>query len=775
MRNHKGIWRAALLLAVASSLTLPAQAHTADGSLPALEQRIDEVVQTRPDELGDLLVGLLAEWAAYDDTEQSLFSELGKRDQAQAVITAIERHEAAQGRAETGLDPMTKAVLWTALTIVEPSDSLHDGTVDHPLLTGTDYARLRHQLGARPLGPGGMGDTFRDALRTLWIDYNGRSDLTGMIGEEAPTEFELWLFDVRYHTPLCQPDEVIAWSADGPPDRDGSAVSVCIASAQGDQFHTISLRAGEPEAISYSFTTDGNDPRSLIRIMPDGIRGRRLDVAFGGDPTPTLDNDPTGDFQLYWGHTLSYKQSVSFSAWQAEDAWEIEPKVDQLHVLDEVLRRPRTAELPLSIAQRDLNAVNSCPAPSRPAWVCRVPDTNNVAALCVSGQGASSQVHFHRGDPTLFELGLDADALGTPRLATEGMSFWTNAGLVTELNAGPNRITLMASDGPTGTNAAVGSEFNGDLRGGMDCNQVVDRVAEEFGDQLTCPDVFEPDLCPWAEILPHSDTRKVMLHELRGFSEEQLQLALEEILARRGQISEHPLTTSRSWYQPIGDVSTERLSPIERDNFGMILEQIQLPRPEDAAQWTLRSASGQWRAKVEFEDGGEGTIYGSDHRLRIEREGQAIVLYLPRGAAGSAIADGWQKVFSFTTGESLGVADTADRYPWFLPIDTLKRLNVTAQRARDRSLAGETSQCHALDGSLPFLPDTPDVTLNGTFCTTRDGIPLYVSLTGRDQLEGQDELIVWQFGYRVQSLERGPQPESLFEPPSEVETWVAPG
>ncbi len=760
---------------MAGSLTLSAQAHTADVSLPSVEQRIDELAQTRPDELGDLLVGLLAEWAAYDDAEQSLFSELGRRDQAQAVIKAIERHQAARGGAPTGLDPMTKAVLWAAVTIVEPSDSLHDGSVEHPLLIGTDYASLRHSLGARPLGPGGMGDAFRDALKAQWIDYNGRPDLTGMIGEEAPTEFALWLFDVRDHQALCQSDEVIAWSADGPTDRDGRAVSLCIAPAQGNQFHTINLRAGSADSISYSYSTDGADPGEVIRIVPEGIRGRRLDVAYGGDPTPPQDSEPSGDFQLYWGQTLSYKQSASFSGWQAEEAWEIEPHIDQLHVLEKVLRQPRTAELPLSIAQRERIAMNSCPAPSRPAWVCRVPDTNTVAALCLSGQGDASQVHFHRGDPALFELGVDPDALDTPRLATEGMNFWTNAGLVTELNAGPNRITMMASDGPTGTNAAVGSEFNGDPRGGMDCNLVLDRVAEEFGDQLACQDVFEPGLCPWAEILPHSDTRKVMLHELRGFSEEQLQLALEEILARRGQVSEHPLTASRSWYQPIGDVSTERLSPIERDNFGMILEQIQLPRPETLALWNLRSAPGQWRAKVEFEDGGEGTIYGSDHRLRIEREGQATVLYLPRGAAGSEFLDGWQKVFSFTAGESVGVADTADRYPWFLPTETLKRLNVTAERARDRSLAGEISQCHALDGSLPFLPDTPEITLNGTFCTTRDGIPLYVSLAGRDQLEGQDELIFWRFGYRMQSLERGPQPESLFEPPSEVETWIAPG
>ncbi|QIG79818.1 hypothetical protein [Stakelama tenebrarum] len=277
-----------------------------------------------------------------------------------------------------------------------------------------------------------------------------------------------------------------------------------------------------------------------------------------------------------------------------------------------------------------------------------------------------------------------------------------------------------------------------------------------------CRDRFDARACPDAQILPHSNSRELMLHEVRGFTPEQLALARDEILVRHGQVTEDPVFTGRNWYAPVGDIALSRLSPVETTNYAFLHELAQSELSPESAQWALAWGNGDWRARVTNSAGATGTLYGSDHRLRYvpDEDGEGW-LYLPRDA----------EVYFFDTKAGWGTIEPDWRAPWLLPADVIDQLDVVMREQRRVPMAGAQAMCTHIqnrDRSAGYR-------LDGEYCATGDGIPLHWLVRGVHDLEGQEEMLDYQFDIRALSFERGAQSESLFVPPAGIAPWVRPG
>jgi len=164
-----------------------------------------------------------------------------------------------------------------------------------------------------------------------------------------------------------------------------------------------------------------------------------------------------------------------------------------------------------------------------------------------------------------------------------------------------------------GTDGRVATEFNMNPGTPRDCTILADHMGSLFGHLAPCADRFDAAACPDGEALHHSDSRPVMLHELRGLSEAELYLAQNEILARHGQVLYEPAEIAhfeaRRWYRSMGgDIPLHVLSPVEQQNFGFILEQLQMLRPDDTAQWRLPAAWSPWQGRIVLDDGSTGSM-----------------------------------------------------------------------------------------------------------------------------------------------------------------------
>ncbi len=187
--------------------------------------------------------------------------------------------------------------------------------------------------------------------------------------------------------------------------------------------------------------------------------------------------------------------------------------------------------------------------------------------------------------------------------------------------------------------------------------------------------------------------------------------------------------------------------------------------PQDLAVRVIPANTTSWTAEIFFlPDGsagsGGGRIYGRE------------------GATRLAMNDHTQRIHDPRTGEVLlfdelsqhGIIESDWRLPWLLAPDVLRGLKVRVTASRQERIAGEEVTCRDLEGA-----DDYGAWLQGTVCTTPDGIHMDVALEGEHPLEGGDEMYPWSAAYTLTVLQRGAQPQDWFERPSHVTRWVAPG
>ena len=153
-------------------------------------------------------------------------------------------------------------------------------------------------------------------------------------------------------------------------------------------------------------------------------------------------------------------------------------------------------------------------------------------------------------------------------------------------------------------------------------------------------------------------------------------------------------------------------------------------------------------------------------------------VYGRSGATRTEWDDGSRRIHDPVTGEVLlfdavseyGTIESEWRLPWLLAEDVLRDLDVRVVSSGPQNIAGQDVVCRELDGRGDY-----GEWLAGTVCTTPDGIHMSVELEGEHPLEGGDDVMPWSAAYRFSALERGPQPDELFQRPAHVTAWVAPG
>lgn len=158
-----------------------------------------------------------------------------------------------------------------------------------------------------------------------------------------------------------------------------------------------------------------------------------------------------------------------------------------------------------------------------------------------------------------------------------------------------------------------------------------------------------------------------------------------------------------------------------------------------------------------------------------ERAGR---VYGHSGVTRTEWDDGSRRIYDPVTGEVLlfdavseyGTIESEWRLPWLLAKDVLRDLDVRVLSSGPQNIAGQDVVCRELNGRGDY-----GEWLAGTVCTTPDGIHMLVELEGEHPLEGGNDVMPWSAAYRLSGLERGPQPDELFERPAHVTAWVAPG
>lgn len=427
----------------------------------------------------------------------------------------------------------------------------------------------------------------------------------------------------------------------------------------------------------------------------------------------------------------------------------------------EAVSRRARADVP------DLDKV--CPETFNPVWSCQSSAEGRVEALCLGG-GTARKVQFRTIMPGEAPSWTLPDS---PLPAAEVMGFWVNGGaLVTEISKGPQSLTLMKSDGPMGTDGRVMTEFNMNPGRPRDCKILSDTIVREFNDLIPCEDRFDAAACPFSYILPYSNQREVKLHELRGFSAGQLKLAQAEIFVRHGpqlhSDEEKAHFGAREWFAEAGgNVSLEVLSEIEQANIHFIQNLRRQSRSQDDAQWRLPAGGAHWRGDIVFADGRKGSLAGSDHRILFTpNDGARGWLYLPR--------DG--ELYMFDESSAAGAIEPDWRAPWLLPTEVLKALDVKVIGEASAKIARVAARCFALSGRQEDYGgiEGNDLWLSGDICLTADGIPVKVEMKGGHELEGQDDVMPWEYGYEMTKLRRAIQPEAAFTPPAGKQ-WNRPG
>lgn len=413
-----------------------------------------------------------------------------------------------------------------------------------------------------------------------------------------------------------------------------------------------------------------------------------------------------------------------------------------------------------------------CPAAFRPVWACQSSAEGRVETLCL-GEGAGRRVQFRTIMPGEAPSWTLPD---NPAPATEVMEFWVNdTTLITKLSDGPQSLTIMQGEGPMGTNGRIAPEVNMNPGRPRDCNIISDTIAHEFSDLIPCDDRFDAASCPFSYILPFSDRRAIKLHELRGFSADQLMLAQAELFARHGpKLHTEPEKAhfgARAWFKAAEEnVSVDVLSEVERQNIHFIQNQRNRPRLDDSAQWALPASGAHWRGEITFADGRKGSLSGSDYRVQFTPDssvsGGRAWLYLPREA----------EVYMYRAGDDEGVIEPDWRTPWLLPTDVLNALDVKVVNEREARIAGEEARCFTLSGKQKDFGGVggDDLWLSGDICLTMDGVPVKMDMKGGHELEGQGDVMPWEHAYEMTRLRRAIQPETIFTPP-EGKQWNRPG
>ncbi len=204
--------------------------------------------------------------------------------------------------------------------------------------------------------------------------------------------------------------------------------------------------------------------------------------------------------------------------------------------------------------------------------------------------------------------------------------------------------------------------------------------------------------------------------------------------------------------------------PVRADEIANRSPDASHPRAADVLP---AAAAGSWVGDVVWWDGGRGTLHGSDVGLR----------FVPADGG-----DGWLHVrqegnlYAFGQDDDVGIVLPDWRAPWLLSDEVLAALDVRVVASQTHVSGGEQARCFDLLGRDSAFTDgtDDDLWLAGVVCYSRDGVPLSADLHGVHDLEGQDDLIEWRFGYTLTNARHAVQPATLFAPPADVD-WIAPG
>ena len=212
---------------------------------------------------------------------------------------------------------------------------------------------------------------FKDIMKALWIWQNGRSNIDGLIGEEAPDEFTKLLFDVYDAPTLCEPGEAVVWSCRDE-DRD-RIMSVCGSDKPYSDASWLQYRVGKPGELELKYP-ENKVPHEGRFEKPMQRYGDELTFQ-NGDFLYSINQDGFTHFSSV--SVMRNEDSVFYAECQATHPF-LETSGQYVHGSEEgrdlhVLPKPFDEDVP-----------TACSADQRALWSCSDLEEDRHDSVCLS-------------------------------------------------------------------------------------------------------------------------------------------------------------------------------------------------------------------------------------------------------------------------------------------------------------------------------------------------------------------------------------------------------
>lgn len=205
----------------------------------------DYLSQAAFDEFNDEMAGILFEWG--EEAREYWGYDGDRVNRAEMLIGAIDAYAARNEFDVDELPASVRAVQMIALNMAGGKNDAGESFSETKALELYNDG-IVYSGGGPPMD---MRGEYQAILRGIWMDENARTNLDGLIGEEAPSDYALMLFGETRTPTLCEPGEAIIFSC--PDEARDRYISVCASPDVSEADSWVQYRVGLPGDLEFSW------------------------------------------------------------------------------------------------------------------------------------------------------------------------------------------------------------------------------------------------------------------------------------------------------------------------------------------------------------------------------------------------------------------------------------------------------------------------------------------------------------------------------------------
>ena len=493
-------------VAICAFVLLNGIAHAQNGTIgQQIEESVDGLSTATGEEFISEIETVLYEWSELGGSTSDYF------DASQSVIANIDRYMAETGSAQEDLPAPLAALQMIALNYT-------GGTTGTGLEFSPEAALAVYETGLvtmRQGPPMSYRGEYQSIMKRIWVETWGRSNLDGMMGEDAPGDYAKMLFDVHDAPTLCAPGEAVFWSCADP--RKDRLLSVCGSPTSDRETSWVQYRIGKPGDLELSYPETQSPNFASDEAMMAGEGNFSLDVWRYGGSTLEFSNGAY-DYAI---EDESFKDNAIVTARRGADTvFELSCKTthpfmktieghlwgtandDRLNIIPgKMLETPPTA----------------CLADTETVWSCLDEDEGGVMSVCLAGEGNARTIQSRM----TYQDGSDRTIPDAPvALDDERIDIFANVPGHNVLSMTLGNEEYFFSSSPEPTDGGVDYWRGGTPRMQTDCTVQIDRLPELMGQNDETGEAgaftYTPQRISYGTMKPSPDEFDSLILRLQG-------------------------------------------------------------------------------------------------------------------------------------------------------------------------------------------------------------------------------------------------------------------